>query len=194
MNEIIFATNNKHKIEEMIAITSGKIHLLSLKDIGCVDDIPETSDTIEGNAHLKAKYIHDRFKMDCFADDTGLEVESLGGAPGVYSARYAGENATYQDNVIKLLHDLEGKQNRTARFKTVIAFISGSESKYFEGIIEGKIIEKPRGDSGFGYDPVFVPKGYDQTFAEMSPDLKNTISHRALASRSLTNYLLNKIK
>lgn len=194
MNEIIFATNNKHKIEEMTAITSGKIHLLSLKDIGCEDDIPETSDTIEGNAHLKAKYIHDRFKMDCFADDTGLEVESLGGAPGVYSARYAGENATYQDNVIKLLQDLEGKQNRTARFKTVIALISGSESKYFEGIIEGKIIEKPRGESGFGYDPVFVPKGYDQTFAEMSPDLKNTISHRALASRSLTKYLLNKIK
>ncbi len=194
MREIIFATNNQHKLEEITSITKDKIKLLTLKDIGFDGDIPETSDTIEGNAIQKAVYIFDRFAKECFADDTGLEVEALDGAPGVWSARYAGENATYQDNVIKLLDVLKGSTNRKARFKTVIALKNGEETINFEGIINGQIIETARGNSGFGYDPVFVPDGYDQTFAEMSSEQKNTISHRALATIKLTKYLLDNLR
>jgi len=194
MREIIFATNNQHKLEEITSITKDKIKLLTLKDIGFDGDIPETSDTIKGNAIQKAVYIFDRFAKECFADDTGLEVEALDGAPGVWSARYAGENATYQDNVIKLLDALKGSTNRKARFKTVIALKNGEETINFEGIINGQIIETARGNSGFGYDPVFVPDGYDQTFAEMSSELKNTISHRALATIKLTKYLLDNLR
>ncbi|MDP2235421.1 MAG: non-canonical purine NTP diphosphatase [Bacteroidales bacterium] len=194
MREIIFATNNQHKLEEITSITKDRINLLSLKDIGFDGDIPETSDSIEGNAIQKAAYIFDRFAKECFADDTGLEVEALNGAPGVWSARYAGENATYQDNVIKLLDALKGSTNRKARFKTVIALKNSEETITFEGIINGQIIETARGNSGFGYDPVFVPDGYYQTFAEMSSELKNTISHRALATIKLTKYLLDNLR
>ncbi|MDO8898964.1 MAG: non-canonical purine NTP diphosphatase [Bacteroidales bacterium] len=194
MREIIFATNNQHKLEEITSITKDRINLLSLKDIGFDGDIPETSDSIEGNAIQKAAYIFDRFAKECFADDTGLEVEALNGAPGVWSARYAGENATYQDNVIKLLDALKGSTNRKARFKTVIALKNSEETITFEGIINGQIIETARGNSGFGYDPVFVPDGYYQTFAEMSSEQKNTISHRALATIKLTKYLLDNLR
>jgi XTP/dITP diphosphohydrolase len=194
MKEIIFATNNQHKLEEITTITKDKIKLLSLKEIGFYEDIPETSATIQGNAIQKATYIFDRFAKECFADDTGLEVEALDGAPGVWSARYAGENATYQDNVIKLLDALKGTTNRKARFKTVIALKTNEETITFEGIINGLIIDTARGNSGFGYDPVFVPEGYEQTFAEMSSEQKNKISHRALATIKLTNYLLDNLR
>jgi XTP/dITP diphosphohydrolase len=194
MKEIIFATNNQHKLEEITSITKDKINILSLKNIGFEGDIPETSNTIEGNAIQKANYIFDHFNMECFADDTGLEVEALNGAPGVWSARYAGENATYEDNVVKLLDALKRSTNRKARFKTVIALKTSEEIKTFEGIINGQIIETVKGNSGFGYDPVFIPDGYKQTFAEMSSEQKNTISHRALATKKLTEYLLKKVK
>lgn len=194
MKEIIFATNNLHKLEEITLITKDKVNILSLKEIGFEGDIPETSDTIEGNAIQKANFIYDRYAKECFADDTGLEVEALDGAPGVWSARYAGENATYQDNVVKLLDALLGSSNRKARFKTVIALKNSEGIITFEGVINGKIIESAIGEGGFGYDPVFVPDGFDQTFAEMSSEQKNTISHRALASQKLTEYLLNKIR
>ncbi len=187
--EIVFATHNKHKLFEVSKMLPNNVLLISLDDINCTADIPETSDTISGNAIQKANYVKTNFKRDCFADDTGLEIDSLNGAPGVYSARWAGENCSYQDNVDKTLIQMKGKKNRNARFKTVIALVLNNETHLFEGIIKGEITEQPSGDSGFGYDPVFKPKGYSQTFAEMPNDLKNKISHRAIAVNKLVSYL-----
>jgi len=189
MKTIVFATNNSHKLDEVRAIVSDSIEIVGLKDIGCNDDIAETADTLEGNALLKARYVKERFGYDCFADDTGLEVEALGGEPGVRSARYAGDAHDSEANIVKLLKALEGATNRKARFRTVIALIINGEEKFFEGIVEGRIIEEKRGKSGFGYDPVFIPDGYDETFAQLGADIKNGISHRAVASGKLAEYL-----
>ena len=189
MKKFVFATNNIHKLREVAAIVGHQIELLSLNDIGCHDDIPETSDTLEGNALLKARYVYERYHTNCFADDTGLEVEALGGAPGVYSARYAGEGHNSEENIKKLLHELEGKDNRKARFRTVFALIINGKEHLFEGIVRGEIIARKRGTSGFGYDPVFVPEGFTQTFAEMSDGQTNKISHRALAVGKLCKFL-----
>lgn len=190
MNKLVFATNNAHKLEEVSAILGDKIELFSLKDIGCHTDIPETADTLEGNALLKSSYIFDNYHLDCFADDTGLEVEALHGAPGVYSARYAGgEGHNAEANMLKLLHEMEGKENRKAQFRTAISLILDGKQYLFEGVIKGEIIKEKRGDSGFGYDPIFVPEGYSQTFAELGNDIKNKISHRALAVNKLCDFL-----
>ena len=187
--EIVFATHNKHKLFEVSKMLPNNIYLKNLNDINCISVIPETSNTIAGNAMQKANYIMDNFGLDCFADDTGLEIDALNGAPGIYSARWAGENCSYQDNVKKTLLLLNGEKNRSARFKTVIALIINDESHLFEGVIEGDITEHPIGNSGFGYDPIFKPKDYSQTFAEMSDDLKNKISHRAIAVKKLVVFL-----
>lgn len=189
MKKLVFATNNAHKLEEIRAILGDRIEVLSLKDIHCDTDIPETADTLEGNAALKAEYIYRNYGMDCFADDTGLEVEALGGAPGVYSARYAGSGHDSEANMKKLLAELNGVTDRKARFRTAICLIEGGEKHLFEGIVKGEIIEDKRGNSGFGYDPVFVPEGYAETFAEMGNDEKNKISHRARAVQQLCAYL-----
>ncbi|MDE5710439.1 non-canonical purine NTP diphosphatase [Bacteroides sp.] len=186
----VFATNNAHKLEEVAAILKDKVELLSLKEIGCHADIPETADTLEGNALLKARYIFENYHTDCFADDTGLEVEALGGAPGIYSARYAGDGHDSEANMQKLLHDLEGVENRKAQFRTVFALIIDGKEHLFEGIIRGEIISNRKGTSGFGYDPIFVPEGYTQTFAEMGNELKNQISHRAVATNKLCKFLM----
>lgn len=187
--KLVFATNNKHKLEEVRAILPPTVELVSLADIHCQDDIPETADTLEGNALQKAHYIKEHYGLDCFADDTGLEVEALGNAPGVYSARYAGPEHDARANMEKLIRELAGKENRQARFRTVIALLLDGKEYCFEGIINGSIIDEKRGGAGFGYDPIFIPAGYDQTFAEMGNDLKNTISHRALAVRELADFL-----
>lgn len=189
MKKFVFATNNIHKLEEVEAIIGKKIEIFSLKDIGCVTDIPETSDTLEGNALQKARFIYEKYHKDCFADDTGLEVEALGGAPGVYSARYAGEAHNSEANMRKLLLDLEGVENRKARFRTVFALILNGKEHLFEGIVNGEITKTRRGTSGFGYDPIFVPDGYTQTFAEMGDALKNKISHRAIGMQKLCKFL-----
>lgn len=187
--KLVFATNNAHKLEEIAAILGEKIELLSLKDIKCTADIPETADTLEGNATQKAEYIYQQYGLDCFADDTGLEVEALDGAPGVFSARYAGEGHNSEDNMQKLLQNLQGVTNRKAQFRTVICLIWDGKKYLFEGICKGEIIEEKRGNAGFGYDPIFVPEGYDQTFAELGNDIKNSISHRAKAVELLCNFL-----
>ena len=188
--KLVFATNNAHKLEEVAAILGDQVELLSLNDIGCQTDIPETAETLEGNALLKSSYIYKNYHLDCFADDTGLEVEALNGAPGVYSARYAeGEGHDAQANMLKLLHELDGKENRKAQFRTAISLILDGKEYLFEGVIKGEIIKEKRGDSGFGYDPVFMPEGYDRTFAELGNDIKNQISHRALAVQKLFEFL-----
>ena len=187
--KFVFATNNAHKLEEVTAILVYKIELLSMKDIHCHADIPETADTLEGNALLKARYIFENYNMDCFADDTGLEVEALNGAPGVYSARYAGDAHNSEANMRKLLQDMEGIENRKAQFRTVFALIINGKEHLFEGIVKGEITKHRCGSSGFGYDPVFIPEGYTQTYAEMGNTLKNKISHRALATNKLCNFL-----
>lgn len=187
--KIVFATNNKHKIEEVKKILPPDIELLTLFDIGCDEDLPETGNTFEQNAAQKARYIHDKYGYDCFADDSGLEVEALHGRPGVYSARYAGSNSSSAANVNKLLSELNLEENRKAKFRTVIALMIGEETSYFEGEIKGEITLRERGNNGFGYDPVFVPEGFHVTFAEMAPELKNKISHRAIAVKSLADYL-----
>ena len=187
--KLVFVTNNAHKLEEISSILGGKMELLSLKDIQCTADIPETADTLEGNAIQKAEYIHRHYGLDCFADDTGLEVEALDGAPGVYSARYAGEGHDSEANMQKLLHNLEGKDNRKAQFRTAICLIIDDEQHLFEGICRGEIIKEKRGGAGFGYDPIFVPEGYTETFAELGNDIKNTISHRAKAVQMLCEFL-----
>jgi XTP/dITP diphosphohydrolase len=187
--KIVFATHNEHKLFEVSKMLPNHINILSLDDINCMEEIPETSDTISGNALQKANYVKTNYGVDCFADDTGLEIEALDGAPGVYSARWAGENCSYQDNVKKTLAELKGIENRNARFKTVIALVLNGDTHLFEGIIEGEITEQPKGDSGFGYDPLFRPKGYDETFAEMPLELKNKISHRAIAVDKLIAFL-----
>ena len=188
--KLVFATNNAHKLEEVAAILGDQVELLSLNYIGCQADIPETAETLEGNALLKSSYIYKNYHLDCFADDTGLEVEALNGAPGVYSARYAGgEGHDAQANMLKLLHELDGKENRKAQFRTAISLILDGKEYLFEGVIKGEIIKEKRGDSGFGYDPVFMPEGYDRTFAELGNDIKNQISHRALAVQKLCEFL-----
>ena len=187
--KLVFATNNKHKLDEVRAIVGDRVEVLSLKDIGCHDDIPETADTLQGNALIKARYIYEKYGADCFADDTGLEVDALDGEPGVYSARYAGEDCSSEANMQKLLHNLTGKKNRNAQFRTVIALIIKGEEKLFNGIVTGRITEEKMGDSGFGYDPVFVPEGFSESFAQMSSEMKNSISHRFRATEQLSNYL-----
>lgn len=190
--ELIFATHNQHKTEEAKEIAASVFQIKNLKDIGCFDEIPETADTLQGNALQKVRYVHEHYHVNCFADDTGLEVEALDGRPGVYSARFAGEHCTYQDNVNKLLKEMEGKTNRKACFKTVVALILDDEEYLFEGRVDGEIIERQRGTSGFGYDPIFLPEGFDRTFAEMSDEEKNSISHRGRAMRKLMSFLKDK--
>lgn len=190
MKKLVFATNNAHKLEEIRAILGDKVEILSLNDINCHADIPETADTLQGNAALKAQYIYENYGLDCFADDTGLEVEALNGAPGIYSARYAGgEGHDSEANMKKLLSEMQDKDNRKARFRTVICLIEGGEEHFFEGIVNGSIIRERKGGAGFGYDPVFMPDGYLETFAEMGNDEKNKISHRARAVQKLCEYL-----
>ena len=190
--KLVFATNNAHKLEEIRAILGDKMEILSLADINCHADIPETANTLEGNAHLKSEYVYNHYGLDCFADDTGLEVEALDGAPGVYSARYAGDGHDSQANMQKLLKEMEEKNNRKAQFRTVISLIEKGEEKLFEGLVRGEITREKRGNSGFGYDPVFQPEGFDVTFAEMGSDVKNKISHRARAVKALCDYLSKK--
>ena len=190
--EIIFATNNEHKLYEVSEYLQNRYKILSLKEIGCFDDIPETADTLEGNALLKARYVYERYGKDCFADDTGLEVTALDNAPGVYSARYAGEAKDATANMQKLLTEMQDKTDRQARFRTVIALIKGGKEYLFEGEVQGVIAREPKGEHGFGYDPVFVPDRYDKSFAELDIDKKNLISHRANAVKKLVNFLSNK--
>ena len=205
--KLVFATNNAHKLDEISSILGEKVELLSLKDIHCHVDIPETADTLEGNAMLKAEYIYKNYGLDCFADDTGLEVEALNGAPGVYSARSAGGGGPYaaadfvmsiyaggeghnaEANMQKLLQNMQGVQNRKAQFRTAICLILDGKKHLFEGIVKGEIIKEKRGSSGFGYDPIFVPEGYTKTFAELGNETKNKISHRALAVEKLCRFL-----
>jgi len=191
--KIVFATNNKNKLAEIRDMLGDKIEVMSLADINCHEDIPETADTLEGNALQKARYVFDKYGMSCFADDTGLEVDALGGEPGVYSARYAGgEGHDSEANMAKLMQKLGDNDNRKARFRTVIALITGSGDdvvKLFEGVAEGDIIREKRGGEGFGYDPIFRPEGYDKTFAELGHEIKNKISHRARAVQKLVEYL-----
>lgn len=189
---LVFATNNPNKLKEVQALLPQNIQLLSLKDIGCLEDIPETQNTIEGNARQKANYIKDNYGYDCFADDTGLEVESLNGAPGVYSARYAGENRNANDNMDKLLLELSKKDNRNAQFKTVIALYLNNQLHTFTGICKGKITKSKQGYQGFGYDPIFKPLGFENTFAEMSLKNKNTVGHRGKAVQLLIKFLGSK--
>ena len=187
---LVFATNNAHKLEEIRAILGNSIEILSLADIHCHADIPETADTLEGNARQKSRYVYEHYGLDCFADDTGLEVESLGGAPGVYSARYAnGQGHDSQANMNKLLKEMEEKNYRKAQFRTIISLIEKGEERQFEGIVKGQITREKRGESGFGYDPIFQPDGYETTFAESGSDIKNRISHRARAVAALCDYL-----
>lgn len=187
--KLVFATNNLHKHEEVSNILKNKINILSLNDIGCNIDIPETANTLEGNALIKSQFIYNNYKMNCFADDTGLEVEILKGAPGVLSARYAGNDHDSEANMLKLLHNLEGKENRKAQFRTVISLIIDGNKYLFEGIVRGEITNEKKGNSGFGYDPIFIPEGYDKTFAELSHEIKNKMSHRALAINKLCKFL-----
>ena len=190
--KLVFATNNKHKLDEVRKITAQhNIEVVSLADIHCHDEIPETADTLEGNALQKAQYIQDKFGLDCFADDTGLEVEALDNAPGVYSARYARPGHDSETNMQKLLQEMEGKTNRKARFRTVIALIIGDKQYCFSGIVNGTITTEKKGENGFGYDPIFIPEGYEQTFAELGDFVKNKISHRAKAVEQLDHFLAN---
>lgn len=192
LKEIVFATNNKNKLRELREIVGDRFKILSLEEIGCHDDIVEDGNTFADNALIKARYVKDKYGYDCFADDSGLEVDALGGAPGVYSARYAGEPSNSEKNIEKLLGELAGNQNRTARFRTVFALILGDDTHFFDGAVEGVITESRSGTDGFGYDPVFLPEGSNLTFAEMSHDEKNAISHRGKATRKLLKYLLDK--
>ena len=187
--KLVFATNNKHKLQEVRDIVGDRVEVLSLGDIDCHDDIPETADTLQGNALIKARHIYEKYGYNCFADDTGLEVEALGGEPGVYSARYAGEECNSEANMLKLLQNLTCENNRNAQFRTVIALIINGEEKLFNGIVKGTISNEKRGDSGFGYDPIFIPEGYTESFAQMSGEMKNSISHRYRATKQLSDYL-----
>jgi len=193
MKELVFATNNKHKLEEVSPLIQSHFELLSLADIQCFEEIEEPHDTLIDNAFEKTRFVYNRYHYNCFADDTGLEIDALDGRPGVYSARYAGENCSFQDNVIKVLAEMQGKKIRTARFKTVIALILDGKEYSFEGIVKGEIIEQQsQGSEGFGYDPIFRPLGYTETFAEMPLSEKNKISHRGLATKKLVEFL-NKL-
>lgn len=187
--KIVFATNNPHKLEEARAVAADYLQILSLSDIGCHDDIPETADTLEGNALIKARWVKEHYGYDCFADDTGLMVEALQGAPGVYSARYAGPECSPRDNIELLLKNMNDISKRDAKFVTVIALIKDGEEHIFSGEVDGIIATEPHGDSGFGYDPIFIAKESGITFAEMSPEAKNAISHRGRAMREFTKFI-----
>lgn len=189
VRELVFATNNKHKLEEVRAVIGDRIRILSLNDIGCNDDIPETADTLEGNARIKAKWVKDKYGYDCFADDTGLMVDELNGEPGVFSARYAGEHCSPDDNIDLLLSKLKGRKNRRASFETVIVLLEGDKEHIFRGRVEGSISEERSGKGGFGYDPVFVADETGMSFADMTAEAKNDISHRGRAVRKLLGYL-----
>jgi XTP/dITP diphosphohydrolase len=189
--KLVFATNNLNKLKEVQEMLPDTIELLSLKDINCFDEIDETETTLEGNAKLKADYITTNFGFNCFADDTGLEVESLDGKPGVYSARFAGETANSENNMQKLLVDLEHKKNRKAQFRTAISLNINDQKFIFEGICKGEILKKKQGEKGFGYDPIFKPEGFNKSFAEMTSEEKNTISHRGIAVQKLVAFLNN---
>ena len=190
--KLVFATNNKYKFEEIRVLLKDHISLLNLNDINAVEDIPETHDTLEENAAEKARYIYSKYHINCFADDTGLEIDALHGAPGVYSARYAGKNCSFEDNINKVLRNMKGMVNRDACFRTVIALIINGEMKLFEGKVNGKILTEKKGTNGFGYDPIFLPEDYDKTFAEMELTDKNKISHRTKAIIKLIRYLNNE--
>ncbi len=192
--KLVFATHNQHKLKEIQALLPKNIQLLSLTDINCEEDIPETAPTIEGNAILKAKYVAERYGYDVFADDTGLEVDALNGAPGVFSARYAGQQKSDTDNLALLLSNMKGVQNRKAQFRTVIALSLDGALHTFEGIVRGSITEAPIGENGFGYDPAFLPEGYTQTFAQISADEKNRISHRGKAFEQLLRFLKERAR
>lgn len=189
MRKLIFATNNKHKLGEVREMLDGKVEIVSLEEAGLSGEIPETADTLQGNALQKAQWVWERTHCDCFADDTGLEVDALDGAPGVYSARYAGEHCSFDDNVNKLLNALDGETNRKAQFRTVICLIENGEPRYFEGKVEGVILTERYGKEGFGYDPIFMPDRFAVSFAEMPLEVKNMISHRGMAVKRLTEYL-----
>lgn len=186
---LVFATNNAHKLEEIREILGEKFHIVSLKELGCQEDIPEEQDTLEGNALQKARYIRDKYKVNCFADDTGLEIEALGGEPGVYSARYAGDGHDSEANMRKVLDKMSGETNRRARFRTVIALLLEGQEHLFEGEVRGEILRERHGEGGFGYDPIFRPEGFAQSFAEMSLEDKNKISHRGRATEALRKFL-----
>lgn len=190
--EIIFATNNRHKVLEVSAMLGEGYALSTLREQGIEEEVPEDQPTIEGNALQKARYVYGRTGKDCFADDTGLEVEALGGEPGVRSARYASDGHDFEANMKLLLYNMRGKENRKARFRTVVALIKDGREYTFEGVVEGHITEKPAGDGGFGYDPVFVPEGFTESFAEMSPAMKNSVSHRGRAISKLVSFLSGK--
>lgn len=187
--KLVFATHNQHKFKEVNKLMPKPIDLVSLEDIGCFDEIPETGATLEENAKLKANYVINTFGLPCFADDTGLLVDALNGAPGVYSARYAGKESNADANIAKLLAELKGKTNRLAKFKTVIAYRQENETKIFEGFVEGKITIKRQGNEGFGYDPIFMPLGYQKTFAQLPIEVKNSMSHRGRAIQKLITFL-----
>jgi XTP/dITP diphosphohydrolase len=189
MQQLVFATNNAHKLEEVAAKLAGKLELLSLADIGCTDDIAETGTTFRENASIKSHYIYNKYKLNCFGDDSGLEIEALNGKPGVYSARYAGEHGNHAANMDKVLDNLKMASNRNARFRTVISLLWNGEEHFFEGTVEGTIRQERSGSAGFGYDPIFQPDGYAITFAEMSMEQKNSISHRAIAVEKLMKFL-----
>jgi XTP/dITP diphosphohydrolase len=191
MLKLVFATNNKNKIKEIQNALNGIVEILSLKDIGFEGDIPEDFETLEENALQKAHYITDRFNVNCFADDTGLEIDALNGAPGVYSARYAGEDCVAENNMAKVLANLKGEKNRRAKFRTVVALVLDNEDYTFEGVAKGEILNENTGSEGFGYDPIFKPEGFEESFAQMSIDQKNAISHRGAAVRKLVEYLKN---
>ena len=186
---LVFATNNAHKLEEIREILGGKFHIVSLQELGCQEDIPEEQDTLEGNALQKARYIRNKYKVNCFADDTGLEIEALGGEPGVYSARYAGDGHDSEANMRKVLDKMSGETNRRARFRTVIALLLDGQEHLFEGEVRGEILRERHGEGGFGYDPIFRPEGFAQSFAEMSLEDKNKISHRGRATEALRKFL-----
>ncbi len=193
MKKIVFATNNAHKLSEIRSILGDEYEILSLRDINCDVDIPETASTLEGNAEIKVRYIKEHFGYDCFADDTGLEVDALNGAPGVFSARYAGPEHDSLKNMNLLLKNMSDKTDRKARFRTVISLLIDNQLTLMDGVVEGEITLQPQGDNGFGYDPIFSPEGFDVTFAQMDSSIKNKISHRARATEKLIEYL-NKIK
>ena len=191
--KLVFATNNQHKLIEVKDLLPSTVEILTLKDVGCFEDIEETAETLEGNAKIKSDHVRNKYGFDGFADDTGLEVEALDGEPGVYSARYAGENATFEDNVQKMLRAMSGIKNRKARFRTVISLYLNGEQLFFEGICDGYIEASVSGSKGFGYDPIFRPEGFDKTFAEMDRATKGRISHRGLAVEKLVSYLKTKV-
>ncbi len=189
MKKLVFATGNPHKIAEVNRLLNGRYQILGLKDIGCTEELPETQPTIQGNALQKARFVYNKYGVDCFAEDTGLEIDALGGQPGVHTARFAGDAKDPDANMNKVLRLLEGRSDRSARFRTVIALILDGEEHLFEGIAEGTILSEKTGEQGFGYDPIFQPLGYDRSFAQMTPEEKNAISHRGKAVRKLIEFL-----